>query len=335
MPRRHEILVESWNGRAWSNVATPVLTGGDAGPPSPSFNSVSCVSAGFCVAVGEIREFNMGTRCCHRPLIESWNGREWSMVPNPAGLPYASLADASCVSSRFCAAVGSNNGGDGGGPPRTLMESWNGRAWSLLPSPNPGNLDEPRGVSCVSVMFCVAVGLEFSPGKGGDYPLIESWNGAEWSVVPKPNNEGALNGVSCVSAKRCVAVGWSHTGTLVETWNGSTWSVLESPNPEGGGVPELRGVSCVSAGSCAAVGSDSTEAGPSQTLVETSKGSKWAIIPSANSASGVSYLDGVSCASTQSCFAVGEDETTPKGPSQALVEAGAIHPWGGFGFSRF
>jgi hypothetical protein len=184
-------------------------------------------------------------------------------------------------------------------------------------------------------MFCVAVGLEFSPGKGGDYPLIESWNGAEWSVVPKPNNEGALNGVSCVSAKRCVAVGWSHTGTLVETWNGSTWSVLESPNPEGGGVPELRGVSCVSAGSCAAVGSDSTEAGPSQTLVETSKGSKWAIIPSANSASGVSYLDGVSCASTQSCFAVGEDETTPKGPSQALVEAGAIHPWGGFGFSRF
>jgi hypothetical protein len=127
-----------------------------------------------------------------------------------------------------------------------------------------------------------------------------------------------------VSAKHCVAVGGSGSGTLVESWNGRTWSVLESPNPEGSGTPRLNGVSCVSARSCVAVGSDSTYEGPSQTLVETSKGGNWSIVPSANGASGASYLNGVSCVSSESCFAVGEDKATAEGPFQTLVENGRI-----------
>ena len=79
------------------------------------------------------------------------------------------------------------------------------------------------------------------------------------------------------------------------------------------------GVSCVSARSCAAVGSDASEGGPSQTLVETSKGGKWSIVPSANSASGQTKLDGVSCTSTESCFAVGN-----QGSVHTLVESGGI-----------
>jgi hypothetical protein len=172
-------------------------------------------------------------------------------------------------------------------------------------------------VSCVSPKFCVAVGHE------GGTALVDSWNGTEWSVIPSPST-GPLNGVSCVSAKHCVAVGGSLSGALVESWNGNTWSVLESPSPESSGTPQLNGVSCVSARSCVAVGSDSTKEGPSQTLVETSKGSKWSIVPSANSASGVSYLNAVSCVSSESCFAVGEDEAIPEGPFQTLVENGRL-----------
>jgi hypothetical protein len=316
-----EALVESWNGRAWSSVPTPVLPPAEVGrpPTSASLNGVSCVSARSCVAAGEQDLHALGP-CCERTLIETWSGSEWSTVPSPNVGGYTNtLRGVSCVSSRFCVAVGADRLESG--PGNTLVGSWNGTEWSVVPSPNPGFGGQLYGVSCVSMRFCVAVGSQFSGRAFGS--LVESWNGTEWSVVPSLGT-GPLNGVSCLSDKRCVAVGGSASGTLVESWNGSTWSVLESPNPAGSGTSKLNGVSCVSARSCAAVGSDSTEGGPSQTLVETSKGSKWSIVPSANGAGGVSHLNGVSCVSTESCFAVGDAKSTPEGPLQALVEGGKI-----------
>ena len=72
------------------------------------------------------------------------------------------------------------------------------------------------GVSCVSVLSCVAVGTEVS-GSEGDQTLVETWgNGSTWSVTPSPNpgsGNDSLNGFSCSSATSCVAVGAS--GTMV------------------------------------------------------------------------------------------------------------------------
>jgi alpha-tubulin suppressor-like RCC1 family protein len=317
---QEEALIESWNGSAWSIIPTPAV------PKSgSSLYGVSCVSAKFCMAVGE----QYPVCPCRHPttnLVETWNGRAWSVVPSPRppGPPFKDslLTGVSCVSVSFCVAVGVAYP-HSGGPSSTLVESWNGSVWSIAPDPNPGISPGLQDVSCVSIRFCVTVG-NFLETLFSGHSLVESWNGTEWSVVASPDGGGLLHAVSCVSAKRCVAVGNSAAGTLVEAWNGSTWSVLESPNPEGNGRPRLSGVSCVSVGSCAAVGYDSTEEGPSQTLVEKSTGSKWSIVPSANSASGVSYLHGVSCVSTESCFAVGKDEATPDGPFQTLVEDGRL-----------
>ena len=324
-----EALVESWNGGEWSSVPTPVPPPlGDEGEPEDvSLNGVSCVSARFCVAVGGLSLRTHGPHCCNPDLIETWNGREWSVVPNPGSSKnaHASFADVSCVSSRFCVAVGISQGGLGDAPGFTLVGSWNGTEWSIFPTPNPGIFDELEGVSCVSVKACVAVGrFREEDATFSRHSLVESWNGTAWSVVPSPNGENSLSGVLCVSAKRCVAVGGSASGTLVESWNGTAWSVLESANPEGSGIPRLDGVSCVSARSCAAVGSDSTEEGASQTLVETSKADKWSIAPSANGTSGVSLLNGVSCVSNESCFAVGGAKAAAEGPLQTLMENGRI-----------
>jgi alpha-tubulin suppressor-like RCC1 family protein len=309
-------LIESWNGSLWSIVPTPSLP-----ETRSSLNGVSCAPAKFCMAVGASRP---ECPCAHPPVstfIETWNGSRWSIASSP-DIRDDFLTGVSCVSSRFCVAVGFAYA-NGGGPASTLVESWNGTEWSIVPSPSRFN-SSLEAVSCVSIKVCVAV--------GGD--LVESWNGTEWSIVPSPST-GSLRGISCTSVEHCVAVGGSASGTLIETWNGSTWSVLESPNPKGSRSPQLNAVSCISARSCAAVGSDSTEEGSSQTLVEASKGSTWSIVPSANGASGVSHLDGVSCVSTESCFAVGEDEATPEGASQTLVESGRVQSLGGFGFSRF
>jgi alpha-tubulin suppressor-like RCC1 family protein len=310
-----EALIDVWNGSAWSPVAAPQ-------PPESrsetNLSGVSCASAGFCVAVGTLvgRAATPGCRC--RSVLDVWSHARWSEAKSPVVRP-PHLRGVSCISSSFCVAVGRDEPGQGM-PPRPLVESWNGETWSGIPSPAPEGVGELEGVSCVSTKFCVAVGNTFF----GHRALVESWNGAEWSVVPSPSTVGSLHGVSCVSARHCVAVGQSSSHTLVESWDGSTWAILESPNPEGIGVPQLNGVSCVSARSCTAVGSDSTAQGPSQTLVETSKGSKWSIAPSANGATDQTELDGVSCVSTGSCFAVGDDEATPEGPLQTLVESGRV-----------
>jgi hypothetical protein len=64
--------------------------------------------------------------------------------------------------------------------------------------------------------------------------------------------------------------------------------------------------------------------GEQQTLVETLRGGKWAIVPSADDPAGPTDLQGVSCASLlwllSSCTAVGNVDASPEGPDQTLVE---------------
>jgi hypothetical protein len=117
----------------------------------------------------------------------------------------------------------------------TLVESWDGTAWSVDPSPTPGTYGGLSGVSCSSARSCAAVG-NYSHGTGSGssglgQPLVESWDGTAWSVVPTPRPAVAyLYGVSCSSARSCQAVG-DYAGnrglsqTLVESWDGTAWSV--------------------------------------------------------------------------------------------------------------
>jgi hypothetical protein len=117
---------------------------------------------------------------------------------------------------------------------QTLTESWDGTAWSIVPSPTPGSDPEPasflNGVSCIAPSSCTAVGGNIgSSGEGIDSStLIESWDGSTWSVVTSPNRgnppSDGLGGVSCVSTTSCAAVGQSGdrtSKTLVESMSGS------------------------------------------------------------------------------------------------------------------
>ena len=107
---------------------------------------------------------------------------------------------------------------------RTLIESWDGTHWSVVPSPNPGaagSIRDLSGVSCVSAAVCTATGS--SVGNQA-LTLIESWNGTRWRVVPSPSrgNASYLTGVSCASASACTATGYTlggrqGSGTLVES----------------------------------------------------------------------------------------------------------------------
>ena len=253
--------IESWNGSAWSSASST-----DA-----NLNGVSCSGPSACMAVGYI---TVGTSCPPKEpacgqvyqvtAIESWNGSVWSGVssPNAPSQLANDLTGVSCTSPSECTAVGyADSYGSGY---QTLIESWNGSAWSIVPSPNTSDIQTNylSGVSCNSSTACTAVG-DFVGDSMYDQTLIESWNGSVWSIKPSPNTSSnqnsSLSGVSCTSPSACTAVGSYSPGnpdlTLIESWNGSTWSIVPSPNSSSNAQYNLlRGVSCTGPTACTAVG---------------------------------------------------------------------------------
>jgi hypothetical protein len=155
----------SWNGTSWTDQATP-------GPVSASFNSVSCTTASSCEAVGQNFNGQVIT------LAESWDGSAWTIQssPNPSATQSSQLSAVSCASATSCTAVGSyqssnvSNFGDF----QTLVETWDGTAWTIQASPNPSpNGDFLEGVSCGASQVCTAVGQ--GPDAGGvSSTLIET-----------------------------------------------------------------------------------------------------------------------------------------------------------------
>jgi hypothetical protein len=308
-------LIESWNGSTWTTVASP-----SEGSYNNYLNGVSCVSATSCKAVG----YWYNSSGVQRTLILSWNGGNWTVASPNKGTGDNQLNGVSCVSATSCKAVGSYRTVSGG-VLHTLIESWNGSTWTVVASPNNGNVDdngtELNGVSCVSSTACKAVGDWQS--SGGRRTLTESWNGSTWTIVASPNAGNYSNsfaGVSCVSATSCKAVGSdavsssSASRTLIASWNGATWSLVASPNPPNtvGSGSRLAGVSCVSPTSCTAVGYaekhwDLPEGSGNddQTLIESWNGSTWSIVASPNVNVFRNRLNGVSCVSATSCTAVG------------------------------
>jgi hypothetical protein len=158
------------------------------------------------------------------------------------------------VSSTSCFAVGAY---DYSTIQNTLVEHWDGAAWTIMPSPNPptARFNELTSVSCVSNGVCFAVGAS-------NLSLVERWNGTTWKIIGSPNPKGAtavsFAGVSCTTAARCVAVGdqlQTHVvQRVVEMWNGSRWTVVSVPVPKGTKKSDLSGVSCAPSMRCFAVG---------------------------------------------------------------------------------
>jgi hypothetical protein len=268
---------------------------------------VSCLSVTSCMAVGF---YLSNVSFTNQTLVMPWVGYAWGNGFSPNSSPYEPniLSGVSCVSATFCMAVGFHDSGvtlRG----QTLVESWNGATWSIVPSPSPGAWDNVlTSVSCVSASSCTAVGYVNYSGSTRQ-TLVESWNGATWSVVSTPNLAGqnTLGSVSCVSINSCMTVGSygvTVNQTLVESWNGMVWSVVPSPN-NGRYDNQLLSVTCLPSRTCVAVGNDSNGTSQSSTLVESFNGTTWSIVSSPNVGSRSNSLEGVSCVSLISCTAVG------------------------------
>jgi len=102
------------------------------------------------------------------------------------------------------------------------------------------------------------------------------------------------------------------------------WSIGTSPNPIGATQTYLDGVSCTGPATairCFAVGSYISTQGTVKTLIQHWNGAQWTIVASPNRTGAIANsLVGVTCASTTSCFAVGNSEATPTSKAVTLVE---------------
>jgi hypothetical protein len=242
-------LIESWDGSAWRlDKGASGTTGGS------TLTGIACISESSCTAVGSYNDNYVS-----KTLVESWNGSKWSIMssPNEDNKYAEQLNGIDCAKVSFCTAVGSYDTSKG--VERTLVETWNGKKWSIVKSPNDAKKDNVlASVDCPKVDDCIAVG-SYRTSDEVVQPLAESWNGSRWTIVPSPAGSGgynALYGLSCVNGSSCTAVGVSDAGvdqTLIEAFDGSEWSTVSSPN-EGTLGDSLSGVSCSSASSCTAVG---------------------------------------------------------------------------------
>jgi hypothetical protein len=225
-------LAERWNGTRWTIQTTPHpidrLTGD---PRLGSLSTVSCASASYCIAVGNNNSSS--------PLTERWDGKHWAILPTPPAPPAsksenaegAGLHGVSCLSATECTAVGSysfdriSDAKQSIG--RTLAEDWNGKRWTIQPTPSPSGaaVSVLNAVSCVSASACTAVGRSGRGLTAGT--LAERWNGRRWTIQATPNASEALyrelDAVSCNLTSVCTAVCSSASAaeslTLAERWN--------------------------------------------------------------------------------------------------------------------
>ncbi len=206
--------IAQWGGTSWAMnyVEDPTAVS--------SLSGVSCWSATSCMAVGNSTTSNGD----ERTLAEQDSNGAWRIDPSPNVLGFPTgLAAVSCIGSSYCIAVGSWQGAT---LSNTLVESWNGQAWTVADSPNQNQGDAANdltGVSCTGPEFCTAVGGWEPENTATNLPnsLIESWGGSAWSIDNVPNEVG-LSGVSCSGPLVCTAVGNGvfSKSTVIETTSG-------------------------------------------------------------------------------------------------------------------
>jgi len=187
-----EPLFEHWDGTAWTVVASP--------QPDPAgfyfFGKISADSTNDVWAVGRNTGGSM-----FMPFAYHWNGTAWSQVSLPV-LPFGGELDGVVALSPTNAwAVGSVNAKpieikveEGKASPiQTLIEHWDGKSWSVTPSPNFGPTAANQGnhlmsVAALSPTDLWVAGRAFIPdGSESQMTFALHGDGTSWTIQPTPD----------------------------------------------------------------------------------------------------------------------------------------------------
>jgi hypothetical protein len=183
-------LAEHWNGTAWSVVSLP--------DPSFTPSSDSAISADSPTDIWLVGSTISSTTGTTVPETLHYNGTTWAVVPVALpGQASATLDAVTAISAGDVWAVGEDIGAGSAIGGSTLIEHWNGTAWSIVATPTPGAYPSLTGVAGRSAGDVYAVGTNLpSAGGGPEQAMILRWNGNSWSV----DSSGAFGGSLAAAA---------------------------------------------------------------------------------------------------------------------------------------
>lgn len=158
-------LIEHWNGTTWQSVPGPA-----SGMNFNELSGVAALSDHDIWAVGN--SFSQPLQV--HPLIEHWNGKNWSTVTT-SGLQASivpTTISALSVDDIWVAGT------------RTLAH-WNGKGWQSMTSTAQKGFNLLNAITVLAHDNAWAVG--FSVETKSAITLIEHWNGSTWQVVASPS----------------------------------------------------------------------------------------------------------------------------------------------------
>ena len=210
---------------------------------------------------------------------------QWRIVssPPPSGTN-SSLNAVAAASANDVWAVGSYYSADGS-VEYTLIEHFDGSAWSIVSSPNATASDYLQGVVALAANNVWAVGASYDSVSGNHAALIAHYDGSAWSIASSPTLSGdaVLYAIAADAANDIWAVGSYFTSSsgstvpLTEHFDGTSWSVVSAPGVSGD--DSFYGVSVVSGQAFAAGASGGA---PTVTLAEHYVSGSWTIMTTPN-----------------------------------------------------
>jgi hypothetical protein len=306
-----EPFVLHWNGPTWTQQAAPVYPNQVSG-----LSAVAATSSrnAWAVGYGPAPGVTGGT---FQALILRWDGSTWTRqpAPQPSGPLVNELTGVTATSARDAWAVGYYFNG---AHTQTLILHWSGRAWTRVPSPDPGGrtrFNTLTAVTANSATNAWAVGYSLAPHAPptSTAAFVLHWNGRSWARTPIPDQSVPveLTSVTATSPRNAWAVGYDQLAggvedTVILHWNGRAWKRQPSPNRSKGSNPlppddVLEGVAATSARDAWAVGDYRDASGGFSCLILHWNGRawRWLLTPSGDN------LISVAAASPRSAWAVG------------------------------
>jgi hypothetical protein len=319
------------------------IADGESGEPL-----ISCVLASDCLGIEGASALTDGGPATPT-RVARWNGSSWKGVgvALPKGTRSVDLNGVSCQGAKSCLVVGDYyTSANQSAPNRALALSYNGTSLKptpTVPLPNGTTQATLSGVSCVTTKHCVALGVAFGDtaafGEGGSLTIIETWNGARWTLHAVAQSVGDTaevdpTVVSCATTAFCVLAGeatsFSSTSFSVKlsvaSWNGRKLRAMKTAALSSADEPLPTAVSCATTSNCAVVGLDlgnvTSNSASAAAFAEIWNGKTWQL-GKLTWPKGVvdSFTMGVSCYAAHSCEAVGVDgaSTADNAPADAFA----------------
>ena len=310
------------SGGVWTWTTEAVIAPDPEG--AGNLTNISCPTSTMCIAVGN-DDYNLG-----HTTVGTYSGGSWTWTAE-AIIPSGSTGGAdiygiSCPDSTTCVAVGIDYSGQG----VTSSGTYSGGGWTWTPETTVTSDSSGTGfltaVSCPTPTLCIGIGFD---ANDESVSTVGTYSGGSWtwtteaiSGVTNLNDNPLFElGIDCYDSSDCVMAGGAtpyqgvvNYGTILSgniSWNSQISIPLDST-----GNGSVSAVGCPTSTTCIAIQSENESAGEgtgSVYSIGSLSGGTWAWTPDTpivGDGSGVYSLGGVSCPTSTTCIAVGDDNNS-------------------------